>query len=180
MTSINFSNIDNTNIVPQYQNGRVINLSNHSAKEFPMFTENNNNNDTYKSSALKHIQVDSKLSMVYFSKVNMDRVQESIRYNVWIKSDKKFVIGQQSWIELEIIMRAIYLQHAKNLDCNIAGQVQELDDKVMNYCVPKIINEIIQYNGYIRQLEYLPVPEDRPINVSSAGTKLLRSVTTTF
>ena len=181
MSGINFSSLEgNPSIVPQFQNGRVINVSGTEVKDFPMFTANNNNNDSFKSNALRHIQTQSKLSLVYFSDANIKRVQDMIRYNVWIKSDKQFVIGPQSSVELEIIMRAIYLQHAKNMDCNIAEQVQELDDMVMNYCVPKIINEVIQYNGYLRQIEYLPIPEDRPVNMSSKGTRTLRSVTTTF
>lgn len=181
MSSISFSNLsDNSTIVPQFQNGRVIAMTNNQSRDFPMFTANNNKKDTYKSEALKHIQVKTKLSLVFFSEVNIKRVQDMIRYNVWLKSDKQFVIGPQSNIELEIIMRAIYLQHAKNLDCKIAEQVQELDDMVVNHCVPKIINEVIQYQGYLRQLEYLPIPEDRPVNMSSKGTKTLRSVTTTF
>ncbi len=181
MSDIGFSNIDKqSTVVPQFQNGRVIDLQNTEVKDFPMFTQNNNKNDTYKSEALKHIQVQTPLSLVYFSEANMKRVQDMIRYNVWLKSDKQFVIGHQSNIELEVIMRAIYLQHAKNIDCKIGEQVQELDNMVMNYCVPKVINEVIQYNGYIRQLEYLPIPEDRPVNISSKGTRTLRSVTTTF
>lgn len=181
MSSINFSTLNsNSTVIPQFQNGRVIKLTGEKVKDFKMFTANNNNNDSFKSDALKHIQVKTKLSLVYFSKANMDRVQDMIRYNVWLRSDKQFIIGRQSNIELSLVMRAMYLQHSKNMDCKIAEQVQELDDMVVNFCVPKIINEIIQYNGYLRQLEYLPIPEDRPVNMSSKGTRTLRSVTTTF
>ena len=181
MSSINFSSLSGqNNTIPQFQNGRVINLSNQTTKDYPMFTADNNKQDNFKSEALKHIQVKTRLSLVYFSRENMNRLQEMIRYNVWVKSDKKFVIDKQSTTELGLVMRAIYLQHAKNLDCKITEQVQELNDMVVNFCVPKIINEVIQYQGYIRQLEYLPIPQDRPVNMSSRGTKTLRSVTTTF
>lgn len=179
--SLNFTDIGNAQtLAPQHQNGRVIDLSTRENKDFPMFSSNNNNNDSFKSNALKHIHVQTKLSLVFFSEANMQRVQNMIRYNVYIKSDKQFVIAPQSAIELQIIMRAIYLQHAKNLDYNISEQVQELDDMIVNFSVPKIINEVIQYNGYLKQLEYLPIPEDRPVNMSSRGTRTLRSVTTTF
>ncbi len=181
MSGISFSNLNSdSGFVSQYQNGRVINLTGTEVKDFPMFTQNNNKKDNYKFEALKHIQTNSRLSLVFFSNDNLDRLQNMIRYNVWVKSDKQFVIGKQSDIELELVMRAMYLQHARNLDCNIPEQVQELDDMVVNFCVPKIINEVIQYNGYLQQLEYLPIPEDRPTNMSSKGTRTLRSVTTTF
>jgi hypothetical protein len=181
MSNISFSTLDsNSTVIPQFQNGRVINLTGTPVKDFNMFTANNNQNDSFKSDALRHIQSQTKLSLVFFSEANMNRLQDMIRYNVWIKSDKQFVIGRQSNIDLEIVMRAIYLQHAKNLDCKIGEQVQDLDNLVVNFCVPKIINEVIQYNGYLRQIEYLPIPEDRPVNLSSKGTRTLRSVTTTF
>lgn len=180
--SLTFADLNSTNrtVAPQYQNGRVINLSTEKNRDFHMFSGNNNKSDNFKNNALQHIQVKTKLSLVYFSEANIERLQNMIRYTVWVKSDKKFVIAPQSTIELQIIMRAIYLQHAKNLDFNIAEQVQELDDMVVNFCTPKIINEVIQHNGYLRQLEYLPIPEDRPVNMSAKGTRTLRSVTTTF
>lgn len=181
MNNFTFSGY-NKQKIPQFQNGRVINLS--SVKQSKIFSEPNlqkiNKNDSFKFNVLKGIQSKSKLSMVFFSQYHINRLNDKIRYNVWLKSDKKFIISKQSEDELQIIMRAIYLQHARNLDYNIAEQVQELDDIIVRKFVPKIINEIIQYQGYLRDIQFLPVPIDRPVNLSSKGTKLLRSVTSTF
>jgi hypothetical protein len=76
-------------------------------------------------------------------------------------------------------MRGVYLQHSKGAD-NIQQQVIELDNIVVSWAVPKIVNEIEQFRGYVYDLENLPVPLEHPTNLSSAGTKALRSVTTTF
>jgi hypothetical protein len=46
--------------------------------------------------------------------------------------------------------------------------------------VEQIIPEVQQYNGYIKEIEYMPLPIDLPLNLSSKGSRSLRSVTTTF
>ena len=167
--------------IPQFQNGRVINVKNNGLK---IVGDSNmkvsNKNDRFKFNVLKGIQSKSKLSMVFFSQYHIDQLNDKIRYNVWLKSNKEIVIGRQSEMELMIVMRGMYLQHARNLNYNIAEQVQELDDLIIQKVVPQIINEVLQYKGYIRDIEYLPVPIDRPVNLSSKGTKILRSVTSTF
>ena len=160
-------------------NGRVIDAYSQT-KPYELFTENNNDSDTFKNIALTNIQEKSPLSQVYFSNANMKRVQNMIRYHVWLKSGKRHVIGEQSYIELEIIMRAIYLQFSKNLQCNIGEQVQELDQMVVDWCWPKILTEVEQHLVYLDGLNRLPQEIELPKNVSSAGTKTLRSVTTTF
>lgn len=170
----------NSNMIKQFQNGRVTNIENVPYKNYNMFENNNNNDNSFKQVALKGIQEDTILNQVYFSKRNMDYIQNKIRHEVYIKSDKKAIIGRQSDIDLEIIMRAVFLQHSKNLKDHIKEQVRDLDRLVINECVEKIITEVNQYNTYINTVEHLPVPLDLPRNLSQAGTKNNRSVTTTF
>ena len=97
-----------------------------------------------------------------------------------MKTDKKHIIGKQSEIELEVIMRSIYLQHSPNLPNQIKEQIKYLNDLVVNWCVEKIIPELYQYLGYLKEVEYMPIPLDLPLNLSSKGSRSLRSVTTTF
>lgn len=183
MNNFTFANYRKEKI-PQFQNGRVINLNNKNNKNLNFLDNSNmvvnNKNDKFKFNVLKGIQSKSRLSMIYFSQYHIDQLNDKIRYNVWLKSDKKIVISRQNELELMIIMRAMFLQHSRNLDYNIAEQVQELDDLIIRKFVPKLISEVLQYKGYINDIEYLPVPIDRPVNLSSKGTKILKSVTTTF
>ena len=67
--------------------------------------------------------------------------------------------------ELLIVMRSIYLQFSKNLDKNIDRQVFELNKLVLQYCVPNIYSEILQYNGYLKAISTNIVPLDRSINI---------------
>ena len=117
---------------------------------------------------------------MYFSKENIERLQNLIRYTVFTKSNGKYKVDNQSEIDLKIVMRSLYLQHSPNLECHIIKQVEFLNNLVVNWCYPKIINEVSQYIGYVKDVERLPVPLEHPQNLSSAGTKTLKSVTSTF
>ena len=78
-------------------------------------------------------------------------------------------------------MRATYLQTGVNDPTqSIIAQVQILNNTVGNYAVPNIISKIKQYLGYIQDVQSTVTPIPHPRNVSSAGTRTLRSVTTTF
>ena len=162
----------------QFQNGRVI-TTNQPLKDLNMI-ENNKTLNNFQVEPLYGIQETTQLNQLYFSKKNMSLIQDKIRYEVFLKTEKKHIIDKQSDVELEIIMRSIYLQHSPNLPNQIKEQIKYLNELVSNWCVEKIIPEIYQYVGYLKEVEYMPVPLEHPVNLSSKGTKNLRSVTTTF
>lgn len=122
------------------------------------------------------------LNQLYFSKENINRVQHQIKRSVYERSGGKYVIGPQDETELFIIMRSIYFSKGRNLNCDFANQIAELNNYVVNECTPKIISQVEQYYGYIRDASqlYMYNPIERPLNMSSAGTKELRSVTSIF
>ena len=130
--------------------------------------------------SLYGIQEGSLLSHVFFSRQNLNRIQEMIRYEVYVKSNKKYVIDRQSDVALQIVMRSIYLQHSPNLPNKIKEQVEYLDKLVTDWSVEQILPEVEQYMGYLSEIEYMPTPIDLPRDISSKGTRSLRSVTTTF
>jgi hypothetical protein len=168
------------NYTNQFQNGRVENVNSEVYKNFPMFYGNNNDNNSFKSEALKGIQQESVLSNLFFSNPNMKIIQDEIRYGVWLKSGKKYKVDAQDLLQIELVMRAIYLQYSKNLDYNYRQQIQELNYLVQEYCIPKVFAETQQYLGYLDDIQKLPQPIPLPDNVSAKGTKSLRSLTTTF
>jgi len=163
-----------------FQNGRVIDITKKEYSTIPLFDNNNDKKDNFKYEALQHIQTPSPLGMLFFSKENMNRIQAELRYTVWIQSGKKHIIGEQSAIELEIIMRAIFLQFSLNQNQNFKQQITYLNKLVLDYCVPNVMSEVEQYLGYLDNVQKLPNPIPLPENLSSAGTRTLRSVTTTF
>jgi hypothetical protein len=162
-----------------FQNGRVVTDA-QTMKDISMIDKRGENMTNFQVEALYGIQETSLLNQLFFCKKNMNTIQDMIRFNVYEKSDKKYIIDRQSDIELEIIMRSIYLQHSPNLPDKIKEQLKYLNNLVSNWCVEKIIPEVQQYNGYIKEIEYMPLPIDLPLNLSSKGSRSLRSVTTTF
>ena len=160
-------------------NGRVVNINETKFDKLPMFTDDVANNK-FKYNALKGIQTPSSLSLLFFSKENIDIIQKIIRYTVWKLSNEKYVIDRQSDTELEIVMRSMYLQHSRNLQCKLNDQIKKLNKLVIDWCAPKIFIQVQQYLGYIHDVENLPMPIDRPTNISNKGAKVLKSVTTTF
>ena len=77
-------------------------------------------------------------------------------------------------------MRSIYLQYSPNLNKLYKEQIGYLNKLVVEWCVPKILSELEQYKGYIKDIETLPTPIPRPLNMSNTGMKNNRSVTSTF
>lgn len=166
--------------VPRWENGRVTGLSGKSFSDMPMTADAKNQQNDFQHIATKGIITESPLSALFFSKPNMQQIQNRIRYEIWKKTDKKHVIGEQSYIELEIVMRSVFLQFGLHLKERIQEQVERLNQLVIDWCVQKILVELYQHISYLDQVQTNPVPLDLPQNMSSTGTKMLRSITSTF
>ena len=126
-------------------------------------------------SSLSTIQEKTPLSRAFFSNVNVDTIQKQIRYEVWQKSNEKYVIGEQDPTQLQIIMRSFYLQEGKNLLDDLLGQIRELNKSVIDFCVEQITVQLDQRESYLRDVEQGAQPMDRSINVSSRGEKVLKN-----
>lgn len=155
-------------------NGRVKLINNERIEIYPMSVQTNKNSD-FNEEAIKGIHQNNPLSSIFFSQVNIDAVQEAIRYQVYIKSCKKHIIGKQSETELKVIMRSVYLEHSKHRHRNydILPEVKRLNQIVLDFCIPRILQEINMYISYTNDIERLPEPMPRGEFASSKGTKVL-------
>ena len=167
--------VDNTQTITDYQNGRVIEVFNTPNADYKNYENDNNDEDSFKYNAVSRIQQVTPLSSLFFSKRNMDILQAKIRKAVFDRTNGQHLIGEQSITELEIVMRAIFLQYAR-YSGDLREQVLQLDKMVIEETVPKIISGIKQYMGYLYDVQQLPIPIDLPKNLSSRGTKMLNSV----
>ena len=142
--------------------------------DVPGFSYRTTAETTFATDALRGNWEVTELSKAFFSKENAKAIQNGIRSAVYEKSGpKKYVIDDQSMDELTIIMRTMYLQYAQNLPYDIAGQVADLNEKVMNWSVPHILSAVDHYNYYLNDISHMPVPMARSVSLSSAGTKSL-------
>ena len=111
------------------------------------------------------------LNQTFFSPPNVQIVQNLIRKRVYDESPDKNVIDPQSTDELLIVMRSMYLTYGRNEPFKIKEQIIELNNRVADWSVPRILSEISMYKTYIRDATTLPVPLSHPVNISSSGTK---------
>ncbi len=102
------------------------------------------------------------LSDTFFSRENINILQNGLRYGVYEKSNNQFVIGNQNNDELKIIMRSIFLQNSKNLPTNITEQIVNLNNKVLDYGVNQVYGEVESYMKYKRDASSLVSPMDLP------------------
>lgn len=153
-------------------NGRVdISGNIISRHQFPLFSESSKGNNVYKNEALKSILQASPIYNIFFSENNINLLQKLLIYQVWIQSNKRYIIAKQSYNELKIIMRSIFLQYSKNQNINLKYQLKKLNEKVLNYSIKNVLTNIEQYLGFKNHISNLPKPIKRPIYTSSQGTK---------
>lgn len=158
-------------------NGRVISSggpNNQNFEPYSLFKDECSKQFNLKGNeALKSIHSKNALSDVFFSRQNMDALQDAIRFLVYEKSCKKHVIDRQSETDLVVIMRSVYLEYGEYKPYHIADQVRELNAKVLEYCVPRILQEIKLYLHYRQDITTLPVPLERGEFTSTKGSKVL-------
>lgn len=86
----------------------------------------------------------------FFNIKNVDFLQNLIIKSVRDISGGAYVIEKQSYDELSIIMNFIFEQNSRQLD-NIEKQLDFLNCKVVDVCVPIIINNIMSHTNYIQK-----------------------------
>ncbi len=153
-------------------NGRVNLFDSHSTtakilnNDPRLYNENNLN-------TISRVYSGTCVSETFFSKENINLIQEGIINTVFNRSNGLYEISKQSDQELNIIMRSIYLQEGKNLNYDIKTQVRELNTQVIKWCVDEIIKNIKQYMEYKKSVSTLPMPMEHSLLLSQKGTKSL-------
>ena len=150
-----------TGMIDSVNNGRVADIrvrNNDFINSGSGVVINKNNRET----AVKGIIEETALSDIFFSDMNMDAIQKSIRYKVHGHTNK--IINKQSEETLFIIMRSIMLQYAnfKISSEKLIDEIRGLNQRVIDYSSENISSNVQQYMGYLNDIEKLPTPIDRP------------------
>ena len=118
-----------------------------------------------KETSIKGILDGNAVNTIFFSDMNVQVLQDALRYGVYKKTGK--VVDEQSPNELYIVMRSIMLQDA-NFQAGseaVIAEVQHLNTKVLIYCIDIVSTNVLQHLKYLDELQTLPVPIDRPAYV---------------
>jgi hypothetical protein len=121
----------------------------------------------------QHVFTDNPISSLFFSTQNSEALHGGLRYKIFKRTGR--VIGRQSDVELRVVMRSIYMQYAKHLPYRVADQVRELNGRVLDYVVPRIVTEMSHYSTYTKDASSLPVPLEHAQNMSSKGSRTLHT-----
>lgn len=120
---------------------------------------------TYREPLVGQIN-ETPLTQTYFSEDNINIIQNGIRAGVYRKSNGQYTIGSQDCDSIKIIMRGIYLQYSINQPTDIPKQIEDLNDMVLNYCIPKVYLEAQGYLKYLSDVSTMAEPIAHPIMVS--------------
>jgi hypothetical protein len=161
-------------ILGQKWNGRVNVMTPPSGESSPMWRIRNPNlTSTTLHNPLDGIVDQSNLSRAFFSRDNTQIIQNGLRKAIYDKSNGQYLIGEQDVDELHIIMRATYLQFARNLVNNVTAQIVELNKMVLNFCIQQVYGECQGRMKYLNDVSTLVVPIAPPINSSNTDRELI-------
>jgi hypothetical protein len=115
-----------------------------------------------RSYSLKGIIQETPMSNLFFSDININVIQMTIRYHIF--QDKNKRIGYQSENELFTVMRSIYLQYANSVltSDKMLSNLRTLNKAVVDYCIGNIGDQLDQYDAYLEKISSASVPMDRP------------------
>lgn len=115
---------------------------------------------------------DTSLSQAFFSRENIQIIQNGIRAGVYQRSNGQYIIGPQDCDSIKIIMRSVFLQYSANQPCNIPEQIEQLNKIVLNYCIQQVYSEAQGYMKYVDDVSTLVVPIANPVQASNTDRQL--------
>jgi hypothetical protein len=153
-------------------NGRVDIKSPNTSTLFQMYDKIPANQCVTFRNATEGLWTSNSLSQIYFSKQNIQILQNGIRAGVYHRSNGQYLIGPQDCDPLKIIMRSVYLQYSANQPNNVTQQIEELNKIVLNYCIQQVYGEAQGYLKYIDDASTLVVPIAHPVMANNTDRTL--------
>jgi hypothetical protein len=152
-------------------NGRIdiLNAPNHLA----LYDVPQKHTSSYED-AMRGTWENTLLSQAFFSTQNQQILQNGIRAGVYKGSNGKYIISEQSDVELKLIMRGVFLERAENRNGHVSEQIKELNNYVFAFCVPRVLGEARGYMKYLQDASTLAVPMSHPVHSSTDKTLELK------
>lgn len=116
----------------------------------------------------------TKFIKLYFSNQNIQNLQNQIRYEVYNKSNKRFIINEQKVEQIGIIMESMYYQYSSKPmhECQFKHEIERLNQLVINYAVSEILSAIELQNAYIKKITSDVIPLDNGVISNKKGNYL--------
>jgi hypothetical protein len=112
----------------------------------------------------------------FFSLENMDIIQNRIIISVYLKSNKTLRVNKIKNETLIQVMNSIWTNFCRFLPYDLKEQIDELDNRVVEYIVPLLLKESQFYFNYLRDSDRTNLPQlDRPIMINKDRKQQLPS-----
>ena len=155
--------------IPQKENGRVNILDNNEdliknrIKIFERVEVKNKYTD-YRD-ALYNIQEETKLSLMYFSAKNIKYIQNTLKNEIFKRSNGMYKLLPQNEDDLKMIMRKFFILYAFYEKDNEVNELNRINSILLNYLIPRLMNDSESYYKYIIDQSTLVMPFDRGMQV---------------
>ena len=115
-------------------------------------------------------QCQTPLNTLFFSEFNTNLIQRAIRQQ--FKNETGISIDYQNKDDIFAIMRVVFINNASEHYKNVNAQVKFMNEMVMKTALSQIKTGVSQYVSYVRDIDTLSMPIDRPVNTITFGNKL--------
>lgn len=148
---------------------------------------------TSTNSLFKNLYGETLLTKLFFSRQNIHNIQSILKLLVY--KETREVIDRQSNSELLIVMRSVFLEYSAHpplIDESMSDkrkaqlynmytkEVTRLNEIVVNAIVPKLVSQMLQYLGYLKDASEQPYQMELPKSNSITGERRYRSATQVF
>lgn len=173
LTSQNYADVSpmTQSLFTGNNNGRIDIMSPMPSFNIPSYNKTPIDNKPFRREATLGQLHRTELSDVFFSHENIEALQQGIRYRIYTESNGRFVIGRQSDQELKIVMRSVYYQYARNDGSDSIAQTRELNAKVLDWAVPEVLSNLMQFQTYKKDTSTLPMPLEHAPYMGNKGLK---------
>jgi len=172
----------NYSLINNYKNNDFVKIQNNSTNPFQNNTTDNwSTEGSIQKSLLVGTYTPTPLGELYFSRENMNRIQNKIKKEVFIRTKGKYVLNvAQSESDLLIVMRAVYISSAMHEPYRLVHQVKVLNHLTVERIVPDMISMIKQEEQYLYDISHPINPIALPVNINNKGTRALPSAMITY
>ena len=138
-----------------------------------------NDNTMYETSKSCNLDTNNYAELMieaFFSAENMDIIQNTLIKTVFYRSKETIRINKIKQETLIQCMNHIWTNFCRFLPYDLKNQIEELDDKVVEYLTPLLLKEYTFYKNYLRDSDRTNLPQlERPVMIVKGRKQQLPS-----
>lgn len=141
-------------------------------RDYSVYSETSDKSSVHKEMT-NTIVAPTALSNLFYSEENIEHILNICCQLISVFSNGLYNISSKSQNKSELltIMRSMYLQTPTNHYGDLKHELSKLNRATIDWAVPRLLTNIQQYLGYMRDASSGPVTIPRPQATSIVGTK---------